>query len=129
MGKSGDTGRPEDPRRVLGRRGEQLAADYLGELGLVVLERNWRCREGELDIIATDGLGRVYFCEVKTRSGEGYGIPAESVTRGKRRKIRRLAGVWLSANTTGWHATQFDVISVLWPSQAEPTLTYLPAAF
>jgi putative endonuclease len=129
MGKSGDAGRPEDPRRVLGRNGEQLAADYLTELGLVVLERNWRCREGELDIIATDGLGRVYFCEVKTRSGEGYGIPAESVTRGKRRKIRRLAGVWLSTHVTGWRPTQFDVISVLWPPRAEPTLTYLPAAF
>lgn len=121
--------RPEDPRRELGRRGEELAAGYLTELGLVVLQRNWRCREGELDIISTDGLGKVYFCEVKTRSGEGYGIPAESVTRGKRRRIRRLATVWLSAHMNGWRPTQFDVISVLWPRGAEPTLTYLPGAF
>ncbi len=121
--------RPEDPRRELGRRGEDLAAAYLTELGLVVLQRNWRCREGELDIISTDGLGKVYFCEVKTRSGEGYGLPAESVTRGKRRRIRRLATVWLSAHLTGWRPTQFDVISVLWPRGGEPTLSYLPGSF
>ncbi len=123
------TGRPEDPRRELGRRGEDLAAAYLTDLGLVVLQRNWRCREGELDIISTDGLGKVYFCEVKTRSGEGYGLPAESVTRGKRRRIRRLATVWLSTHLNSWRPTQFDVISVIWPRGGEPTLSYLPGAF
>jgi putative endonuclease len=121
--------RPIDPRRDLGRRGEDLAAEHLTDLGLVVLERNWRCREGELDIIATDGIGRVYFCEVKTRSGEGYGIPAESVTRGKRRKIRRLATLWLSTHLSDWRPTQFDVIAVLWPPGGEPRITYLPGAF
>ncbi|WP_353647752.1 YraN family protein [Nakamurella sp. A5-74] len=120
----------EDPRRVLGRRGEQLAAEYLESMGLVVLSRNWRCREGELDIVATDGIDRLYFCEVKTRSGEGFGSPAESVTMGKRRKIRRLATIWLSEHRLGsWRATQFDVISVLWPPQDEPQLRYLPDAF
>jgi len=121
--------RPVDPRRELGRRGEDLAAEYLTGLGLVVLERNWRCREGELDIIATDGIGRVYFCEVKTRSGEGYGIPAESVTRGKRRKIRRLATIWLSTHLSDWRPTQFDVIAVLWPPGGRPQISYLPGAF
>lgn len=118
-----------DPRRELGRRGEDLAAQYLTDLGLVVLERNWRCREGELDIIATDGIGRVYFCEVKTRSGTGYGAGSESVTRDKRRRIRRLATIWLSTHLSGWRPMQFDVISVLWPPDAEPELTYLPQAF
>lgn len=121
--------KPEDPRRILGRRGEELAAQYLTDLGLVVLERNWRCREGELDIVATDGIGRVYICEVKTRSGTGYGTPAEAVTRGKRRKIRRLAGLWLSAHLSGWRPLQFDVISVLWLPNEEPEITYLPGAF
>lgn len=128
MGDGGDD-TSVDPRQELGRRGEQLAAEYLTGLGLVILDRNWRCREGELDLVATDGLGRVHFCEVKTRSGEGYGTPAEAVTRGKRRRIRRLATVWLQSHRVGWRPTQFDVISVLWPRDAEPVLTYLPEAF
>lgn len=118
-----------DERRELGRQGEDLAVQFLTDRGLVVLHRNWRCREGELDIIATDGLGRVFFCEVKTRRGEGFGTPAESVTQGKRRRIRRLARLWLSENTTGWRRLQFDVIGVLWPSGGEPQLTYYPQAF
>lgn len=121
---------PEDPRRILGRRGEQLAAEFLDSMGLVVLSRNWRCREGELDIVATDGIDRLYFCEVKTRSGEGFGSPAEAVTLGKRRRIRRLATIWLSEHRLGsWKATQFDVISVLWPPDSTPELRYLPDAF
>ena len=60
---------PRNPAQDLGRRGENLAADYLTERGLVVLSRNWRCRDGELDIVATDGSTLVV-CEVKTRSTE-----------------------------------------------------------
>lgn len=114
--------------KELGRRGEQLACQFLEERGLVVLHRNWRCAEGELDIIATDGH-RVYICEVKTRSGTGFGSPAESVTPNKRRKIRRLAQVWLSEYTNRWVRVQFDVISILWRRGQTPELTYLPAAF
>ena len=67
--------------------------------GLTVLDRNWRCTEGELDIVATDdGAITVVFCEVKTRSGVGFGTPFEAVTQGKRRKLRRLGLLWLSEN-------------------------------
>jgi putative endonuclease len=62
----------------LGRRGEDLAASYLESHGLVVLSRNWRCREGELDLVLTDGE-QVVVCEVKTRAGTGFGTPAEAV--------------------------------------------------
>ena len=67
---------------VLGKRGEDLAADYLAGAGVVVLSRNWRCRDGELDLVATDGE-RLIVCEVKTRSGTGYGEPSEGVTPAK----------------------------------------------
>ena len=79
---------------VLGRRGEDVAAAWLERTGLLVLDRNWRCSEGELDIVATDPVGAervVVFCEVKTRSGDGYGSPFDAVTQGKRRKLRRRA--------------------------------------
>ena len=83
----------------LGRRGEDVAAGVLERAGLVVLDRNWRCSEGELDIVATDPSTTdpvVIFCEVKTRSGQGYGSPFEAVTQGKRRKLRRLGLLWLA---------------------------------
>ncbi|NNG34582.1 YraN family protein [Nakamurella aerolata] len=120
-----------DPRRELGARGEQAAAEYLAaQCGLVILDRNWRCREGELDIVSTDAAGRIYICEVKTRSGTGFGVPAEAVTKGKRKRIRRLAQLWCAARLTGWCEIQFDVISVLWrPGSDSPQLTYLPEAF
>ena len=82
---------------ALGRRGEDLAAAYLTEQGLVVLDRNWRCRLGELDIVATDSA-RLVVCEVKTRSSTRYGLPAEAVDARKARRIRHIAGAWLAAH-------------------------------
>ncbi len=83
-------------RNELGRHGEDVAAQYLAERGMVVLSRNWRCREGELDLVATDRK-RLVVCEVKTRSGLGFGGPAEAVTPAKAARIRRLAVTWLPA--------------------------------
>ena len=68
----------------LGRRGEDEAVRYLEQRGLVVLSRNWRCRDGELDVVAVDG-DRLVVCEVKTRSGTRFGEPAEAVTRSQGR--------------------------------------------
>lgn len=114
----------------LGRRGEDLAAQYLTEHGLVVLSRNWRCSEGELDIVATDRVNTIVFCEVKTRRNTGFGTPAEAVTRAKRRRIRRLAMLWMAAlRPTGWPALRFDVIGVLLRDGAAPELTHVTAAF
>ena len=99
----------------LGRRGEDLAADYLQQLGLVVLSRNWRCRHGELDVVATDQK-RLVVCEVKTRSGTRYGAPAEAVTPRKAARIRRATQAWLAAHQVCWVEIRFDVLAVL----AEP---------
>ncbi|MTD16687.1 YraN family protein [Nakamurella sp. YIM 132087] len=113
----------------LGRWGEDLAARHLEDTGLVVIARNWRCREGELDIVAADTDGRLVICEVKTRSGTGYGLPAEAVTAGKRRKLRRLAQLFAGEYGRGWMSFRFDVVSVLAPPGATPTITHLAEAF
>ncbi|MEV7691944.1 YraN family protein [Microbacterium sp. NPDC089189] len=77
----------------LGRDGEQRAATYLDDAGFVVLERNWRCADGEIDIVALDG-DEVVVVEVKTRSSERFGHPFEAVDARKRARLWRLAGVW-----------------------------------
>jgi putative endonuclease len=86
---------PEDRRRLLGQAGEQLAADHLARRGFEILERNYRTRWGELDIVACDGSTLV-FCEVKSRVANRAGRdPLESVHPSKRAQIRRIAGRWL----------------------------------
>lgn len=113
----------------LGRHGEDLAAEYLTARGLVVLDRNWRCREGELDIVATD-RSRLIIVEVKTRSGTGYGVPAEAVTPLKATTIRRVTAAWLAAHRAGWCEVRFDVVSVLVPRGGGPTaVEHLEGAF
>lgn len=114
----------------LGRRGEDLAAAYLTEHGLVVLVRNWRCAEGELDIIATDGVDTVVFCEVKTRGGTGFGTPLEAITQAKRRRIRRLAFLWMATiRPQGWPRLRFDVVGIVLRGGARPELTHVAGAF
>ncbi|MGH3450547.1 MAG: YraN family protein [Haloechinothrix sp.] len=113
---------------VLGRKGEDLAHRYLEGTGLVVLARNWRCRDGEVDIIATDGRILVV-CEVKTRSGVGYGIPAESVSPAKVARIRRITSQWMSTVRLGRPPVRFDVVSIVWPQGGEPEIDHFPAAF
>lgn len=77
-----------------------------------MFERNWRCRWGELDIIAAEGSTLVVV-EVKTRTGDRFGTPAEAVTPAKYRRLRRLAGLWLDTQETGFAAVRFDVVAVL----------------
>ncbi|WP_055586946.1 YraN family protein [Peterkaempfera griseoplana] len=83
-----------NPRSALGRYGEEVAARRLTEAGLTVLERNWRCREGELDIIALEG-DVLAVCEVKTRHETGFQHPSEAVSQAKAERLRRLAERWL----------------------------------
>jgi putative endonuclease len=99
-------------RQVLGAAGEDLSAAWYEARGYRVLARNWRCREGELDLVMRQGA-TVVFCEVKTRTSLAFGSPLEAVTPVKQRRIRRLASAWL--HETGGHATnvRFDVAAVL----------------
>jgi len=97
---------------ALGKRGERLAAEYLQEAGFRILARNWRCAEGEIDIVAADRRVLVA-CEVKTRSGTRYGTPLEAVTRKKRSRLRRLAVRWVVANGVLFDEVRVDVVEVL----------------
>jgi putative endonuclease len=115
-------------RNELGSHGERIAAAYLTSAGLRLLDRNWRCREGELDIVARDGDALV-FCEVKTRRGVGYGSPAEAVTAAKQRRLRTLAQRWLAAHEEHAPELRFDVVGVLVRPERPALVTHLRAAF
>lgn len=114
---------------AVGRYGEDVACRFLTALGLQVLERNWRCRHGELDIVALDGATLVV-CEVKTRSGARCGTPAEAVTPEKVRRLRRLAGLWLQqARATGtadaYSGLRVDVLAVERPARGAALVEHL----
>ncbi len=91
--------------------GEQLATEHLESLGVRILVRNWRCRYGELDVIAAAPPdGTLVFVEVKTRTGDGFGGVEYAVTPAKVRRIRRLVGIWLAGQDRSWAAVRIDVI-------------------
>ena len=115
-------------RNELGSHGERIAAAYLTDAGLRVLDRNWRCREGELDIVAREGEALV-FCEVKTRRGVGFGHPVEAVTPAKQRRLRTLAHRWLAAHAEHAPELRFDVVGVLIRASRPALVTHLRAAF
>ena len=112
-------------RAELARRGEELACDVLARAGLKVVDRNWRCGDGEIDIVAR-APGLLVICEVKTRRGHTHGSPAAAVTPTKRRRLRHLAAAYLAAHPVqGSVCVRFDVVSVTWPRGQEPTLHHL----
>ncbi|MFF0530123.1 YraN family protein [Nocardia amikacinitolerans] len=115
-------------KQALGAYGEELAARFLQDAGMEIVVRNWRCRYGELDLIARDS-GTTAFVEVKTRSGLGFGTPAEAVTFAKRQRIRRLALLWLAEQDGPWRRIRFDVISVLIQPGHNPVIDHLEAVF
>lgn len=113
-------------RRRLGALGEDLVARYLLDLGLTILDRNWRCGDGEVDLVALDG-GCLVVCEVKTRRSLDFGDPVESVTPPKVRRLRRLAVAWLAAHDLRPAAVRIDVVGVLLRPGARPLLRHLRA--
>ena len=100
-----------DARPQRGRAGEDAAAALYRGLGFDLLSRNWRCRAGELDLVAgRDDL--IVFCEVKARSGGAFGGGFEAVTAAKQRKVRQLAELFLAAHELLPERVRFDVASV-----------------
>jgi putative endonuclease len=95
----------------LARQGEQLAADFLRSAGMRILDRNWRCAEGEIDILARDGNALVVV-EVKTRTGRSHGTAFEAVTLDKIARLRALAGRWLSGQCEWFDAVRVDVVAL-----------------
>ncbi|GAA4331148.1 YraN family protein [Klenkia terrae] len=120
--------RPPLTRSQLGALGEDIAVRYLTDHGLLVLDRNWRHARGELDVVAREADALV-FCEVKTRRGTGYGVPAEAVTAVKRRRLRTLSGLWLQAHEAHAAQLRFDVVAVLALPGRPVQVTHHRAAF
>jgi putative endonuclease len=123
-----------DPRPQVGRTGEQLAAEHLERLGYTILERNFRTRWGELDIVAFDPQApALIFCEVKTRRARGRTVtPLESVHPRKRSQVRKMAGSWLAARRDRPHVRnlRFDAIGVTLDSAGRLVeLVHLEGAF
>jgi putative endonuclease len=112
-------------RTELGALGEQVAVEHLRGMGLQILQRNWRCRYGELDVIAADGDGTVVFVEVKTRTGDGFGGLEQAVTPRKLRRIRRLAGIWLAGQDIRWRDLRIDVVGVRIGRRRTPEVMHL----
>jgi putative endonuclease len=115
-------------RQRLGQSGEETVARYLEKNGYTILIKNYRCKIGEIDIIARDGADLV-FIEVKTRSGLGYGSPAAAVTLRKQRQITRAAQWYLAEQQFFDVPARFDVISVLYGETNRQQIDHINNAF
>lgn len=109
---------------AVGRYGERVAVAHLEADGMRVLARNWRCPQGEIDVVALDGDCLVV-CEVKTRRSPSCGSPAESVTRAKVARLRRLAAAWLAGQDAGYAEVRLDVLSVRCPPRGAAVVAHL----
>ena len=119
-----------ESKQRIGVHGEDLACAELERQGLQVLERNWRCRLGEIDIVAAEvgdaGLTLV-FCEVKCRSGLGFGHPLEAITYAKMRTLRQLAALWLRQHHLKASSIRLDAIGVVLVPGEPASLTHMKA--
>ncbi|GAA1340674.1 YraN family protein [Arthrobacter roseus] len=111
---------------VLGRRGEAVAADYLTNLGLRVIDRNWKCSSGEIDIVAID-RGTLVVVEVKTRSSLNYGHPFEAINAAKLARLYALASQWARAHDLRFAGFRVDAIAVLDTGEDAPRIEHLRA--
>ena len=114
---------------AVGRYGERVAVQHLVELGLVPLDRNWRCPHGEIDLVMREHGDVLVFVEVKTRRSERFGTPAEAVGRAKVRRLRRLAALWLAEAGIHPAEVRFDVVEVRPQPSGAAIVTHLPGAF
>ncbi len=111
---------------ALGRDGEDIAAAHLEAQGWRIIERNWRCPTGELDIIAWDEDEQtLVFVEVKSRSSRAFGEPVEAITWRKLAKLRELAFLWLRVTEPRVRSIRLDAIGVVMARGGEPELTHL----
>lgn len=117
----------EPPPSRPGRSGEDLACAYLGGRGWRVLERNFRCRVGEIDVIARDG-DTVVFVEVKERTGHSHGSAVEAVTAVKRRRVVRAARLYAAQRGLSEALLRFDVVAIDWGPEG-PQIRHEAGAF
>jgi putative endonuclease len=110
--------------QALGKYGETLAARHLVSQGMVLLERNWRCPDGEIDLVLRDGEALVV-CEVKTRSSNAFGSPHEAVTRVKVARLRRLAAAWLACHDVRPTGVRIDFVAIVRPRRGNATVDHV----
>ncbi len=111
---------------ALGEYGERIAARHLTEAGMQILDRRWRCRHGEIDLIALDGPCLVV-CEVKTRRSVAAGTALEAVTPQKLHRLHRLAALWLAQQRRRFPQVRIDVVAVTVPRYGAPHIEHLRA--
>jgi putative endonuclease len=111
-------------KQALGAYGESVAARHLVERGLVLLDRNWRCEAGEIDLVLRDGPVLVV-CEVKTRSSVDYGTPHEAITDAKLDRLRRLAMRWQTEHALAVPEVRIDLVAVLRPRRGPSTVEHV----
>jgi putative endonuclease len=111
-------------RRALGAYGERLAAQHLVAQGLVVLDRNWRCQAGEIDLVLRDGDVLVV-CEVKTRTSMVCGSPHEAITPVKLARLRRLAAAWIHEHDVHAADLRIDLVAVLRPRRGPSVVDHV----
>jgi putative endonuclease len=121
-------GEPHNDNLTIGARGEEIAVAYLRGQKYAIVERNFRCKAGEVDIVARDGATLV-FVEVKTRRTMSFGPPQASVTPFKQRQISKAALVWLAKHRHQDASARFDVIAILLPDHAVPAIEHIRNAF
>lgn len=115
-------------RKEIGSRGEELAVSFLRAQNYKIMTRNYRCRYGEIDIIAED-KGTLVFVEVKTRSSTEFGTGLEAVNYMKIRRIKKTALVYLAEKTVVYNGMRFDVIDIRMENQQNPKITHIKNAF
>ena len=116
-------------KRSIGAQGEQLAVKFLKKNGYKILQRNYRCKTGEIDIVGYD-RGTITFIEVKTRFSEVYGPPELAVTDGKKRQIIKVALHYVAEKKIEAFDLRFDVVSIFYPPvEKYPTITLFKNAF
>ncbi len=118
---------PGENTHQKGKEGESLAAEFLASKGCRVVERNFRCAVGEIDLVVHDGKTLV-FVEVKSRRGLRYGLPQEAVSIAKQRRLTRLAQWYIQDRRLEGLPARFDVVAVTW-SGGKPELTWIVNAF
>jgi len=120
--------RKGDLNKGVGDRGEELAASFLEKHGLQVVERNFRCKGGEVDIVAREGNTTV-FVEVKTRRTLAYGVPQLALTPFKQRQVSKAALTWLLKHRSPDAPARFDVVAILLESEFTYSIEHIRDAF
>lgn len=125
----GKKSKTPDPQRQLGAEGEKLAAKFLKRRGYKIVQRNYRCKLGEIDIIASR-KGILIFVEVKTRTTEEFGQPQHAITPAKKNQISKAALSYIRENNLARQSCQFDVIAIMFSSGSrKPKIQHIENAF